>query len=318
MALFAFIGADPIGRQDAFESALQEWLGPESGDDLNRELFFGEDLQVEKVAESYHTVSLFSSRKALVFKGLDKASAAQQKALAKIWENENPECGVFALVDKWEAGSVLAKLFKAKGTCHEFKPPWPNQIPQWLAKRCRSAYGRTLSVSDARLLQDIAGNDLGDLDRELRKLDSFLPKGRPLDGQSILAVVDAGRIADVFELQSNMGLRDKTRLLYSIRSLMDRGETPFQLAIRLFSHFTTLMKIKSLSDRGESQSAICEKLNLKAFFHMEKLRYMDQANSRSLVLWKKTLVRLGKMEMELKEGKYAHRFEVEIAFANLV
>ncbi len=318
MAFFAFMGSDPIGKQEALDATVREWLGSACEDELSRNLFFGEDLQIEKVAESYQTVSLFSSRKALIFKGLDKASAAQQKALAKLWEQENPDCGVFAMLTKWDAGSALAKLFKSKGTCKDFKQPYPNQIPAWLTKRCRSAYSRSLSGSDARLLQDIAGNDLGDLDRELQKLDAFLPKGRPVDGESILAVVDAGRVADVFELQSNMGLRDKTRFLYSLRSLLDRGETPFQISIRLFTHFALLMKVRNLSDKGDSPAAICDRLKLNPFFHMEKLRFMDQAHSRSLILWKKTLVRLGKMEMELKAGKYTHRFEVEMAFANLV
>ena len=43
-----------------------------------------------------------------------------------------------------------------------------------------------------------------------------------------------------------------------------------------------------------------------------------QAKTRSSEAWKKLLTRLARFKIELKQGRYPHRFEVELAFAGMV
>ena len=96
------------------------------------------------------------------------------------------------------------------------------------------------------------------------------------------------------------------------------GPPPAFMVVQwMFSHFQTLLKIRSLLDRGTPPDAIAESLKMNAFI-FRKEGYLDQARLRSQGQLKKILVRLARLEREMKQGRYGHRFEVELAFAALV
>lgn len=330
MNLSAYLGNDELRKQEALEADVAAWAA-EGGGECIRETYFGEELKWEEVAESYRTADLFAPRKALVLKNWDRIHAASLKHLEETFAEGNPQVGVFLSGEKWDGRSKLHKAAAAKGRVREFRLPYDNEIPAWLAQRAQQRYGRKLAVPEARLLQDIVGNKLDELDHELEKLDTFLPKGKAIAGDDIEDLVSPLKAFGRFEFQRLMGQRRKADILPALRSVLDDAPPPapgkggasaggpppaFMVVQWLFAHFQTLLRIRAALDDGAAPDAIVESLKMNAFI-FRKEGYLEQARLRSQGQLKKILIRLARMEREMKQGRYAHRFEVELAFAAL-
>jgi DNA polymerase-3 subunit delta len=317
VTLQAFLGNDELRKQEALEAAVAAFMGGGGGGCI-REVHFGEELKWEQVAESYRTADLFAPRKALVIKNWDKIHLANQKHLEEVFKEGNPEVGVFLSAEKWDGRSKFAKAVQAAGGVQEFKLPYDNQIPGWLSQRAQQKYGRRLGAAEARILQDLVGNKLEELDHELEKLDTFLPKGRAIAAADIEELVSPLKVFNQFEFNRVMGHRRKAEFLPALRALLEDDKPAFLVAQMLFSHFLTLLKIRACQDQGMGPDGIVDSLKLNRFLHVQKEGYLEQARSRSQEQWKRILARLARMEREMKQGRYAHRFEVELAFASLV
>ena len=332
MSLTAFLGNDELRKQEALEAEVAAWAS-EGGGECIRETYFGEELKWDEVAESYRTADLFAPRKALIVKNWDKVHAASVKHLEEAFAEDNPQVGVFLSGEKWDGRSKLFKAVNAKGRVREFRLPYDNEIPGWLSQRAQQRYGRKLGVPEARLLHDIVGGKLEELDHELEKLDTFLPKGKAIAGDDIEELVSPLKAFGRFEFQRLMGQRRKTDFLPALRSVLDDAPPPsasakgapsmsgpppaFMVVQWMFAHFQTLLKIRTLLDEGAPSEAIVESLKMNAFI-FRKEGYLEQARLRSQGQLKKILIRLARMEREMKQGRYGHRFEVELAFAALV
>ncbi len=323
MNLFAFLGDDDISKQEALDAALTKWQAAEaaqgSGQDCLREVYFGEEMRWESVAESFQTQDLFASRKSIIIKNWDKLHASHQKNLEEVFRGDNSSVAVFLMAEKWDGRSSLRKAVAAAGKVQEFKVPYENQIPPWLKQRAQQKYGRRLNFIDAQLLLDIVGKNLTDLDHELEKLDTFLAKGAAITAVDIHDLVSPLKVAGMFEFQKTMGLRIKVDMLPTLRNLLENEfkDAPFVVAQILFNHFLTLLRIRTLLDEGVRESEIIPIIKRPSFI-VQKERYFEQARTRSAETWKKLLSRLARLEIELKRGQYPHRFEVEMAFAGMV
>jgi DNA polymerase III subunit delta len=323
MNLFAFLGDDDIRKQEALDAATTKWQASQDGSGIDsaciREVYFGEELKWEEVAESFQTQDLFASRKAIIIKNWDKLHLANQKHLEGVFKADNSSVAVFLVAEKWDGRSSLRKAVNAAGGVQEFKVPYEDKIPQWLHQRASQKYKRRLNTIDAQLLLDIVGKNLTELDHELEKLDTFLAKGAPITAVDIHDLVSPLKVAGIFEFQKTMGLRIKTDMLPTLRNLLENEykDAPFVVAQMLFTHFLTLLRIKTLMEEGVREADIAPTIKRPPFI-VQKERYMEQAKTRSSVTWKKLLSRLAKLEIELKRGRYPHRFEVEMAFAGMV
>ncbi len=317
MNVFAYLGDDELRKQEALDAAVDKWQGDDAS--CMRDIYFGDDLRWEHVAEAFQTQDLFASRKAIIIKNWDKLHAASQKHLEGIFREDNSTVAVFIMAEKWDGRNAFRKTLTTANQCFEFKTPYEDKIPQWIAQRAKEKYSRRVNLIDAQLLLDIVGKSLSDLDHELEKLDTFLPAKAPINAVDIHDLVSPLKVAGIFEFQKTMGLRIKPDLLPTLRNLLDNEykDAPFVIAQMLYSHFLSLAKIRAALDEGQNEADIIPILKRPPFI-VQKERYFEQAKTRTTETWKKLLARLAKLETELKQGRYPHRFEVEMAFAAMV
>ncbi|MCD6023901.1 MAG: holA [Fibrobacteria bacterium] len=320
MPLYAFSGDDDLRKQEALDAEVARWESSEPGEPPVREVHFGEELNAASVAESYETPDLFAPRKLLILRGYDKTNAAGRALLDKAFQSDNPQVAVFLSAEKLDGRQGWVAALKKAGRLFEFKLPYDNKIPVWLTERAQQRYGRKLSLADAKLLQEIVGNETSELDHELEKLDTFLAKGKPVSAEAIQDVVSPLKVHTMFEFQKAAGLKSPANFLPAMRSLLEQGggESGIGATLMLFSHFFKLARIRSMLDEGATETQIVEACKLNPFLHIQKERYLDQARTRSLARWKQLLTRIARLESELKQGRYSQRFEIEMALAGVV
>ncbi len=314
MNLFAFIGNDELSKQEALSSTLKKWLGSGIEDPLCKETFFCEESSWDTIAESFDTVSMFTEKKAIIIKNIEKMDVSKQRLLSQSLKHPNELTGAFITGEKWDGRSVLKALFKKSGLIKEFKLPYSSQIPKWLCSRCIQKFKRKISFQDAKFLWECIGDSLEELEAELIKLDQYLPEGAPILMKDIENLVFPHRDRNIFEFQNSMGLKQKSQALISLSHLLENGEPAFLIAMRLFSHFQQLLKIRVLADAGKSNDDIIKLLHLIPY-HFNNQNYARQAYSRSVLEWKKLLANLAEIELQGKKGKYTFNFEIETALA---
>lgn len=317
MNLFAFIGNDEISQQDALDRSLEQWLGKMYADPHSRETHYGSEIKLDTLEPAYSNTSMFSSKRAIILKQIEKVPLSIQNTLTDVLKHPDQDVGVFILGEKWDGRSGLKKLFNKTGSISEHKLPYSNQIPKWITDRAQSKYQRTLSLDNAFRLWECVGDSLGELENELQKLDVYLPKGDSITAESIEELIASKRDRSLFEFHRHMGLRQKSSALLSLQALLLQGDPPFLISLRLYNYFLKLLKIRTYLEQGVPANDIPKKVQVNPFI-FKKEQYIQQANSRSIVLWKKILVRLAKLEQEFKQGKYTERFEVEFAFFALL
>lgn len=319
MPVYAFSGNDELRKHESLDAELARWARLEPETPPIHETHFGEELNAASVAESYQSPDLFAPRKALILRNYDKVNAAGKELLEKAFQTDNAQTAVFITVEKMDGRSAFAKALSKEDRLFEFKLPYDNKIPAWLMDRAKQRYNRKLGPSEAQLLQDIVGNETSELDRELEKLDTFLPKGQALTAESIRDVVSPLKVHTIFEYQKAAGLKKPQDFLPALRNLLDNsGEGGgIGAAMMLFNHFLKLARIRAMMDEGAGEKEIEDTFKLNHFLHVEKERYFEQARKRSLNRWKQLLARLARLEWEMKQGRYSHRFEVEMALAGV-
>ncbi len=321
MAVHAFTGDDALRRQEALEAEVARWEASDPGSPAVRETHHGEELNAAAVAQSYQSPDLFAPRKTLIVRNFDKIRSAESRELLQdAFRNENPQAAVFLEAEKLDGRQGWVQALKKAGCLHEFKLPYGNKIPDWLSMRAKEKHKRTLGHVEARLLQDIVGNDTAELDHELEKLDTFLPKGEGITAEAIRQVVSPLKVHTMFEFQKAAGLGNAASFLPALRSLLEEqggSESGIGPVIMLFNHFLKLTRIRAMLDEGANEQDIIAFVKLPPFIFRNEL-YTEQARKRPLYRWKQLLARLASLEQEMKQGRYAKRFEIETALAGVV
>jgi DNA polymerase III delta subunit len=326
MSVFAFTGDDDLQRQEALEAEAVRWESSGEGT-AAREVYHGEELNAHAVAESYQTQDIFASRKLIIIRnfdkirteGYDKKRLDGKDLLLAAFRTANPDAAVLIEAEKLDARLSWVQALKKAGHLHDFKLPYGEKIPGWLVERAKKNHGRSLSLADARLLHEIVGNDTAELDHELEKLDTFLPKGAPVTAEAIHGVVSPLKVHTMFEFQKAAGLKNMAAFLPALRSLLvEQGgrESGIGPAIFLYNHFLRLARIRAMLDEDASKQDILSATKVNPYI-FDKEDYVKQARSRELGRWKKVLSRLAALEREMKQGRYAQRFEIEVALAGV-
>jgi DNA polymerase III delta subunit len=318
MSVFAFTGDDDLRRQEALEAEAKRWEAEDPGATV-REVYHGEELNAHEVAESYQTQDIFAARKLLILRNYDKVRAEGRDILQAAFRTGNPQVAVLVEAEKLDARQSWVQALKKAGRLFDFKLPYGDKIPDWLVERAKKHHGRALSHADARLLHEIVGNDTAELDHELEKLDTFLPKGAPVSAEAIHGVVSPLKVHTMFEFQKAAGNQDMAAFLPALRSLLvEQGsrESGIGPSILLFNHFLRLARIRAMLDEGATRQDILAASKVNPYI-FDKEGYMEQARRRSMVKWKKVLARLAGIEREMKQGRYAQRFEIEVALAGV-
>ena len=317
MSLFGYLGTDELLKKDNLDSDIKAWLGDQEAEPMAKEIYYGAEINPEQLEASTQSISFFNSKKAIVLKDFDKVHLTKQNEIAKLINPESPDTAIFIVAEKLDGRSALKKLLKSKGKLNEFKLPYSNKIPAWIAERAKKKFKRKISISSAHYLWEFVGDNTREIELELEKLDAFVPENKPITVEAIHNLLSKHRDITIFELLKTFGLRDKPLAYKALTSLLEAGEHPILITMRLFTHYKRLLDINILLEQGHAPAQICKKFRIHEFL-FSKDRYLEQARARSQKTFKKILTKLSEIEYNLKSGHYTYNFEIEMEFSKLI
>src|SRR5205814_2556324 len=99
----------------------------------------------------------------------------------------------------WPANTRLAKLVPDASTITCKAPP-PYKLPEWCIRWAGAHHGKQLSLAAGRLLVDLVGADMGQLDQELAKLAVYVGKAAKIEPEDVDRLVGSSRTENIFKI----------------------------------------------------------------------------------------------------------------------
>src|SRR5262249_4056239 len=142
---------------------------------------------------------------------------------------EPAAAGVLVLeVKSWPANTRLAKLVPAEATIACKAPP-TYKLPEWCSQWAATRHAKQLSSSGARLLVDLVGIDMGQLDQELAKLAVYVGSANCIDASDVDRLVGSSREENTWKIFDAIGAGRPGEALAILGRLFDQGEEPIRL-----------------------------------------------------------------------------------------
>jgi DNA polymerase III subunit delta len=195
-------------------------------DEFGPSRFVGESADLKAVLDELATVSMWGGRRLVIVDAADPFVSAHRAALER-HATKPGKAGVLVLdVKTWPKTTKLAKIVAKSGVeldCGELKG---TELLGWLVETARAGYEKTLDRDAASLLAELAGPDLGLLDRELSKLSDFAGDRTQITVADITALVGGWKAETTFKMLGDVRDGDLAAALVELDRLLRAGEAP--------------------------------------------------------------------------------------------
>jgi DNA polymerase-3 subunit delta len=212
-------------KQAALRALAETVLGPDD-DGIGLARFAGENADLKSVCDELLTVSMWGDRRMVVVEDADDFVSQNRAGLEKYLDRPAKKSVLVLDVKSWPKNTRLAKMVAKIGLpleCAELKT---GELVRWLADESRSKYGKQLSRDAARLMVELAGNELGLLDQELGKLSAYVGDRPRIDAEDVRSLVGGWKAETTWAMtgairDGNLGLA-----MTCLDKLLTAGEAP--------------------------------------------------------------------------------------------
>jgi DNA polymerase III subunit delta len=246
--VYALTGDEPFLKRHVLDALRGLVLGREGGE-LGLSTFPGEKAAWAAVHDELQTLPFLSPRRLVVVEGADPFVTRERVRLEK-YVSAPSSAGVLVLdVQTWPSNTRLAKLLPGEATL-ECKAPSVKLLPEWCRAWCVARYGKELAPPAARLLVDLIGAQMGQLDQELAKLVSYAGSAPRVEAADVDTLVGNSRAENTFKIFELIGGGRADEALTLLDRLFEQGEDPFRLLGAFSHHLRGLARASRLSARG--------------------------------------------------------------------
>lgn len=230
------------------------------------------------VVDLMQTLPVAADFRTVVVEDVDQYAPQDVAVLCAYFKNPSPTTNVILVSGKADKRTSLYKTVAQIGRVSEFKPLYPNQLPEFVFQEARHL-GLTLEPGCAQLLSEVVGNNLQLLVNELAKLKLFVQPHDRITREHISQCTSSGVITNVFELGQFIALRKYAPAHALYRRLQESGEPLLRLAALVVSHFRKLLLVKSAQKDGQGVPVAA---GIPPFFMKDYVRQAEGFSLRDL------------------------------------
>jgi len=222
-------------------------LGPEP-EGFAQSTHPGDKASFAAVSNDLATLPFLSPRRLVLVENADPFITRERKKLEK-YVAEPSATGVLVLdVASWVGTTNLAKqLGDAAISC---KSPPAARLPEWCRKWCAAQHGKQLGPDAARLLVDLVGADMGQLDQELNKLALYVGEAAKIETADVDKLVGNSREESTWKIFDLIAGGQPGAALALLDRLFTQGEQALKLLAAFGSKLRPLVQAMRLSDQG--------------------------------------------------------------------
>lgn len=195
-------------------------------DEFGPSRFAGDSIDLKNVLDELSTISMWGGRRLVIVDDADTFVSNHRAALEK-YVAKPAKGGVLVLdVKSWPKTTRLAKAVAQSGLeldCSELKGA---ELLRWLSETARDEHGKTLERDATTLLAELAGPDLGLLERELSKLADYVGDVPAITAADVTKLVGGWKAETTFKMLEDVRRGDLGSALVELDRLLRSGEAP--------------------------------------------------------------------------------------------
>ncbi len=239
------------------------------------------------VRDELETVPFLSPRRLVIVDNADPFVTRHRAALEK-YAAEPLTTGVLALdVRTWPANTKLAKLIAADATITCKAPP-AYKLPDWCVQWASRQQGKQLSAPAARLLVDLIGPEMGQLDQELIKLSIYVGTAARIDTDDVDKLVGSSRTENTWKIFDAIAAGQPEEALAILDRALDQGEEPLRLLGAFSMQLRRLAQLARLNQQGHSLARAMARTGIPPFAQKgceQQLRHLGRRRAARLYDW---------------------------------
>ena len=264
--VYLFIGEEDFLSEECINRVIQDLL-PAETKAFNLDIVYGSKVDASQVMAHAASFPMMSDRRVVVIKEFDKfLSDDPVKELVSAYVTRPLESTCLVLLA--EKPDFRTKPFtdlKKTNAVFSFNPLYDNQIPAWIAARCKNM-GKEIDIEACRLLQAYIGNSLRAIQNELDKLFTYLGERMRVTPEDVADVVGVSRGFTVFDLQNAIGKKNISEAMRIVKRMIETGEAPQLSIVMLTRYFTLVWKVQDMLKHGASEKEVIAATKISPYY----------------------------------------------------
>lgn len=276
-------------------------------DSMNFSAYEGKGINPKEVIDLAETLPFFADRRVILIEnsGFFKNSCEE---LAE-YMPQVPETTHFIFVeDEIDKRSKLYKAVKNAGKIVEFTSQTEELLTRWVLTRIKKE-GKNITGSVMQLFLNKAGNDMGNIDRELEKLLCYCMEKEVIEAADVEAVTTEQTTNKVFDMVNAIAEHNQRKALDLYYDLLTLKEPPMRIMYLISRQFQILLNIKDMSGKGFDNAAMAKNAGIPPF---AVRRNLSQAKGFTMQQLKQAIRDGVDYEEAVKTGRMNDQMAVEL------
>ena len=247
----------------------------------------GDKATFAAVRDELATVPFLSPRRLVVVENGDPFVSQFRPQLEKYVAEPSPS-GVLVLdVKTWPANTRLAKLLDGDATI-VCKAPAAYRLPAWCSQWVSARHSKELSGEAAKLLVDLIGSEMGQLDQELAKLATYIGTATRIESEDVDKLVGNSRAENMWKIFDAIGAGNGGQALTMLDRLFEQGEEPLRILGAFSLQLRRLAQAARWNQLGQPLARALERAGVPPFATRaceQQLRHLGRRRADQLYDW---------------------------------
>jgi DNA polymerase-3 subunit delta len=279
--IYVLPGDEAFLKRRVLEALRLRVLGPDGGE-FGLSSCPGDRATFAAVFDDLKTLPFLSPCRLVVVEEADPFVTRERARLEKYFAEPSGPGVLVLTVKSFPSTTKLAKMLPegALVTCQA--PPLP-RLAEWCLTWSTARHGKALTRDAARLLVDLVGADMGQLDQEMEKLAIYAGAAAKIDTEDVDTLVGNRRAESTWKIFDLIGDGQSAEALTLLDRLLTQGEEPMKLLGAFSAQLRRLAQTASLHDQGASLGEAMEKAGVQPFARRAVEQQMRHLGRRRLV-----------------------------------
>ncbi len=257
--LYLIVGEDDLLRDSALAALKAAVLGDDG--EFNYNLFYGDEVSGMDILTCASEIPVFSARRLVVVKAAEKLPAGKSDVLLAYLGEPVDTTTVTFVSPKLDGRLKFSQALARSAVTIDCSPLRDAQLTPWMT-RDAERLGVRLEEPAAHVLKDVSGGSLYAIRRELEKLASYVPAGRPVTASDVHILRGLEPGASVFDLTLAIAEGNRGRVLAILARNLEAGEAPLRILGSLAWQYRRLWRMKELLCSGGREGDVARTLRI--------------------------------------------------------
>ncbi|MDX9893638.1 MAG: DNA polymerase III subunit delta [Patescibacteria group bacterium] len=315
MIIFLY-GPDTFRSHRKLEELKAKFIKEVDKSALNIEILDGVDLEPAEFEKAVSTPPFLAKKRLVIIKNLitkNKGQKIQKEILTTLekpnltdtiiifWEGEVGTPTKSRSKTAGQRSQSLLNRLKQEKYAQEFNLLTESELQRFIQAETKNQ-GIKIESPAIRLLANLVGNDLWQLNNEIQKLSAFA-KNQPITTTQIAELVKTKIDENIFNLTDALGQKNKSLALKLVADQLANGMMPTELLSKITWQFKNLLLVKDFvqeNGQGYPPSRLTYQLGLHPFVIKKT---MSQVSQHQLPTLKKIYRQLLKIDRQIKTSQ---------------